>query len=224
MKYNINFNIEFKTHSYPGKLIALEGIDGSGKTSQVEKVGKILSASNTVFTTKNPTDGEIGKFIRRILGGEIKIPAACFQYLFSADRQVQQVEIIERLKKGEYIITDRYFWSALAYGIVDRIKEDPNLVGKHLLVAQSILSHYYQFIVPDITFYLDISVDTSLKRINAMRKKREIYENKEHLTQIHKSYEWLLKEFPNEFTKINAEGEKEEVTKILLDYIRSLKK
>lgn len=217
MKYHIEFDLDFKRNTYPGKFIAIEGIDGSGKTTQVELLAKKLEGKKAVFVTKNPTDGEIGRFIRKVLSKEIVLPPVSFQYLFSADRQVQQVEIIERLKKGEWIVTDRYFWSALAYGVVDR-GGDENEVTQ-LLIAQGIMAHYHQFILPDFTFFLDISIDTAIKRLNATDKKKELYEEKGQLTKIKKAYELLMSKFKDEITIIDGEQSAEEVTQEMVSKI-----
>src|SRR5207253_2723229 len=115
MKYHVSFDIDFRRNIYPGKLIALEGIDGSGKTTQVERIAQILRQKDKkIFLTTNPTDGVIGRMIRDALNGKIKLSPVSWQYLYSADRQMQQEEILPRLEKGETVITHRYFWSAVA--------------------------------------------------------------------------------------------------------------
>src|ERR1700676_2878532 len=100
MKYNVNFDLDFKRNTYSGKFIVIEGIEASGKTTQTEKVGEILKKSSRVFLTKNPTDSFVGNFIRQsLLAGKVRIPPVSLQYLFGADREIQQQEIIERLKR-----------------------------------------------------------------------------------------------------------------------------
>jgi thymidylate kinase len=81
---------------------------------------------------------------------------------------------------------------------------DYNL-GEILLVSQGILSFYHQFIVPDKTFYLRISLDTSLERLSSTQKEKEIYESKEKLEKIIWGYEWLVKKFRNEFVIVDGE-------------------
>ena len=121
MKYPIDFELEFQRHNYPGKLIALEGIDGSGKTTQaLELVESLKKEGIKTVYTKEPTDGEIGKMIRRILTGEKNFEPVSFQYLFAADRVEHQEEIIGFLKKGKIVVSDRYFWSSIPYGATDR--------------------------------------------------------------------------------------------------------
>jgi len=223
MKYHIEFDIDFKRNAHKGLLIAVEGIDGSGKTTQAEKVAEFLQKQGkNVCVTKNPTNSVVGKLIRQFLSGELHLPTVSFQYLFSADRQIQQQEeIIPCLTKGQSVITDRYFWSAVAYGIVDRMGEKENN-GKLILVAHGILSMYHQFILPDYTFYLDISIESAMKRLSHMHKEVEVYEKKEKLERIREGYQWLIKTFPKEIIVIDGEKPVEEVTKEIINKLHKL--
>lgn len=217
MNYHIEFDLDFKRNTYPGKFIALEGIDGSGKTIQSKLLAEsLIKKGKEVFLTKNPTDSPLGKFIRKMLQGKIDIPLVSFQYIFSADRQIQQLDIVEHLKKGDTVISDRYFWSSVAYGVADKEGVDYENSAKQEVIAQSILSMYNQFIVPDATFYLDASIKTGLSRRHDTDKEKELYENTEKLKKIEKGYKWLLQEFPKEFAIINAERTKKEVHKEIM--------
>ena len=223
MKYHIDFDLDFKRNKEKGIFIAIEGIDGAGKTTQAKLVSEELAKANNVHLTKNPTDGLIGKFIREVLAGKVDIPPASFQYLFSADRQVQQVEVLKDLKDGKIIITDRYFWSAIVYGIVDREDLDFNQVGNLLLVSQGILSMYHQFLIPDITIFLDIPMKIALDRLNDKKIEKEIYENEEKLKKIEKGYKWLINKFPNEFTIIDGTKSEKQITQEIIKIINEKK-
>jgi len=231
MKYHVSFDLDFKRNPYKGKFIVLEGMDGSGKTVQAQLLAQNLtiqgkkahsaSSGQVVYLTKNPTDSEIGKFIRKALQGKVEVPLVSFQYLFSADRQIQQLEVIEHLERGEIVISDRYFWSSVAYGVADKQGVDYKNVANFGLIVYSALSMYHQFIVPDFTFYLDVSVKTGLMRRHDSAKEKELYENTEKMERIEKGYKWLLQEFPKEFTIIDGEKSIEDVQENLL---RSLTK
>lgn len=215
MKYKISLDLDFKRNTYPGKLIAFEGIDGSGKTTQVKLLKKTLEKKGKkIFLTKNPTrKGPIGRLIHQVLKGKIKIPLISFQYLYSADRQVQQLEIIEHLKKGKIVITDRYFWSSVAYGISDRNATDYKNTTNFLLLSQSILSMYYQFMLPDAFIYLDITPKIALERLSRMDKEKEIYENITKLQKIRHGYNFVIKMFKKEMIYINGEKKVDEIAK-----------
>ena len=223
MKYHIDFDLDFKRNKEKGIFIAIEGIDGAGKTTQAKLVSEELAKANNVHLTKNPTDGLIGKLIREVLSGKVDIPPASFQYLFSADRQVQQVEVLKDLKDGKIIITDRYFWSAIVYGIVDREDLDFNQVGNLLLVSQGILSMYHQFLIPDITIFLDIPMKVALERIDDKKIEKEIYENEEKLKKIEKGYKWLIDKFKNEFIIIDGTKSEKEITQEIVKIINEKK-
>lgn len=223
MRYHLDFDIDFKRNKEKGFLIVIEGIDGAGKTTQAQLIANELSKNYKIFDTKNPTDHEIGQLVRRVLSGEIKIPPIALQFLFSADRQVQQVEIIKRLKKGEVVIMDRYFWSSVVYGAVD-------LSGKNfadsintLLITQGILSMYHKFLVPDMSIYLKIPIDIALKRIDKKQKKLEIYEKEDKLRNMEKGYNWLVDKFKNEFTIVDGTKSPDVITNEIVSIFNKLK-
>lgn len=218
MRYKISLDLDFKRNPYKGKFIAFEGIDGSGKTTQVKLLKKVLEKQGKkVFLTKNPTrKGPIGRLIHQVLRGRIKIPLISFQYLYSADRQVQQLEIIEHLKKGEIVISDRYIWSSVAYGISDRDSTDYKNTTNFLLISQSILSMFYQFILPDVFIYLDISSKTALKRLSGMDKEKEIYEDVSKLDKIRNGYLFVIKMFKKEMSVVDGEKPVKEIAKEIL--------
>lgn len=230
MKYKLQLDIDFRRNPYPGRYIVIEGIDGSGKTTQAGLVGEYLKKQKVPYiSTAEPRkkDGVVGRLIHQILEDKVKIPSVAFQYLFSAERAIHHEElIIPSLKSGKWVISDRSFWSAIPYGIMDKMigegkKEYDYNDGKVILAAQSILSMYHQFVVPDITFYLDVTTKEAMKRISG-KKIKEIYEKKEKLDKIIKGYKWLVKEFPGEFVVINAEKSVEEVQKEIISHLGNL--
>jgi dTMP kinase len=223
MKYKINFEIDFKHNSFPGKLIAFEGIDASGKSTQVKKLSEFLKQKGEeVFLTKNPTrEHEIGTLIHKILQKEIKVPPVAIQYLYSADRAVQEIYVTERLKKGETVITDRYFWSTIPYGLADLKDASIEDTAKIRLVADSLLSHYHGFILPNYTFYLEVSVETALQRLNKMDKFKEIYEEKASIERVKAGYDFLVEKFKDEIIVINGEQPEEKVTEEIISHLSS---
>jgi dTMP kinase len=219
MEYHVAFDLDFRRNEYPGKFIVLEGIEASGKTTQVKRLGEILSKTQATFITKNPTDNEIGTYIRNeiLTGNKKHIPPVSYQYLFAADRVIQQFDVIERLKKGETVISDRYFWSSVAYGIADREGTDYENWEEVSVTALSLLSMYHQFILPDLSIYLDVSLKESLRRISGSAKHTEIYDNHQMNVKIEKGYDWLFKTFPNEKPL-------DEVTKEIVELVGKIQK
>lgn len=224
-KYPISFDIELLKNDQKGIYVALEGIDGSGKTTQVEEVSKYFeSIGKEVVRTREPRkEGVIGDLVHQILKGEIKMPPKVFQYIFSAERVIHHEEVVlPALREGKIVVSDRCFWSAVVYGILDKSKDYDYKEASQLLVAQSILSFYHRFTVPDYTFYLYISLDEAMKRISQKHEKdaKEIYETKEQVEAVGKGYDWLMEKFETEIIKINGEGSVPEVTKEMIDKVK----
>lgn len=223
MDYHIDFILDLKRNPYRGLYIAIEGIDGSGKSTQIDNVSKYLkSLGHTVVITGEPRPGQmVEKLIRDVLFARVQIPSTAFQDLYSADRVINHKNIIEpSLKKGDIVISHRNFWSAVTYGIIDRGEKEYSLEKAYILmVANGIVSQYHQFIAPDFTFYLDISVDTAMARLSKMDKKGDIYEKRSKLARIAEGYRWVARQFPDEITVINGEKEVEEITAEILKHI-----
>lgn len=226
MKYKVNFDIDFKRNPYKGLFIALEGIEASGKTTQTIRLGKKIAHDLNVHLTKNPTNSYVGKFIRKsLLAGKMRMPPVAIQYLFGADREIQQEEIIEHLRNGEIVISDRYFWSSVAYGTADKRGVDYENERELSLTSFSLLSMYNQFILPDATIYLNIPIDESVKRMSGSKKHAEIYDNEETNIKVEKGYQWLIKKFPKEFIILDGTKKEDDLEQEIIKIIqKKLKK
>lgn len=215
MKYPVAFDIEFRKNSFPGRFIAIEGIEGSGKTTQAKRLVKELNRRGLkAIYTREPTRTPIGRLTKKILYGKVKVPPIALQYLFSADRAVHVEEIEAHLKAGTIVVTDRYFWSSVAYGV-----SDLDGTTDFYLTVFSLLSFYHQFIVPDITFFLDIPTKEAVSRIEERKKEQEIYDDSKKLLSINKAYDMLVERFSEYFTVIKGKQPIEKVTEDLLSYI-----
>ncbi|HSX40025.1 MAG TPA: dTMP kinase [Candidatus Saccharimonadales bacterium] len=227
MLYHVAFDIDFRRNSGKGLYIAIEGIDGSGKTTQVnELVSHFESLGKEVIKTGEPRKGVgfVGKLIQDVLLGKVKIPPVAFQYLMSAERSIHHEELIlPALQAGKVVISDRCFWSAVPYGILDRIMgkggEYDLKNAEIILCAQSILSMYHEFTVPDLTIYLNVSMETAIARLQKLHKEKEIYEKADKLEKVVSGYMWLLERFPKEITSVNAEQSVEQITKQIIGNI-----
>jgi len=224
MQYHVEFDIDFKRNTEKGLYIAIEGIDGSGKTTQIDRLYDYFSKQGReLVKTREPRkdEGLIGELIQKILLGKTKIPPVAFQYLFSADREMHHEDLIlPSLREGKTVISDRCFWSAIPYGIMDRGGTLSENTVEYMLVAQSILSLYHQFTVPDVMIYLNVPLDVAMERLQREHGDREIYEDKTILAKTIKGYDWLLQKFPKEFTVIDATKPVETVTAEILAAIK----
>lgn len=222
MKYTISLSQDLRRNAYSGKYFAIEGIDGSGKSTQIERVQKFFeSQEKKVTVTSEPqVTGVIQGLIRDALFSKVKIPSRAYQYLYSADRAVNHAEIIEpALKSGDTVLSHRSFWSAIPHGVLDLGEEYDFGKASSILVSQGIISDYHQFLAPDKTFFLRVSVDHAVKRLQDMSKTKDIYENKQKLAKIITGYDRVIKEFPNEFIVIDGEQDEEKVTQDILKHI-----
>lgn len=227
MKYSVNFDITLKKNPYTGLYIALEGIDGSGKTTQVKMLkGYFESQGKEVVITHEPRrDGVMGELVKNILTKKIALPKVAIQYLFAAQRATFLDEIIEpALKKGLIVISDRCLWSALPYGLLDKYESEKEQNTSQLMAALSILSMYHEFLVPDISFVLDVSVDTAGARLVAKGEKAELYEQQEKLEKLKEGYEFLLEKFPETLVRIDGEKSTDAVEKEILEALKNLSK
>lgn len=214
MKYHIELDLDFQRNPYKGLYIVLEGVNASGKTTQVDRLKRHFeSMRKTVVTTSEPNDSlPVGKLVREIINGSGTFPKSIIlQHLYTADRLINhETIVIPALKRGEIVISSRNFWSALVYGVLDKggmtyKRADTDL----LLISQSILSMYHQFLLPDYTFFLDVSIEIVMERIAHMHKAKDIYEKKEKLRQLIGGYRWIAKQFGKEIVRIDGErGEK----------------
>lgn len=195
---------------YPGFFIDIEGLDGSGATTQVVLLKDALKKDGiSVFVTKEPTDNVIGGLIRGALTGVYKLPPAALQLLFVADRLHHlDRQIIPILQNHNILITDRFLWSTIAFGSVQ--------LNKNWLIAL----HHYCFI-PDLSIFLRVSPKTSIDRLKSDRFDFELFEEEKKMWKVWDTYEWLLKKFPDKILVIDGEQSQGKITSEILKKIKS---
>lgn len=227
MSYSVHLKTDLRRNTYPGLFIALEGIDGSGKSSQMEPLRAFFEAQGkTVHVARWPRrdEGLVAELTKGFLSGQKKIPKPAFQYLLTADYIIYSEKvIIPALKDGKVVLSDRcHFWSAVAYGLFDNNESYDMSMAESILVAHGVLTKTYQFIIPDITFYLDVPAEIAIQRL-ASEQHKEVYEKKEVLEKVCQGYGWLVEKFPDEFKRVNAEKSIEEVTDEVISHIKKYK-
>ncbi len=165
-----------------GKLIVLEGIDGSGKGTQIARLTDRLEASgHKVLVTREPSAGPIGTLIRQALADASQFDEATMALLFAADRLEHIREMKAHLAAGEIVLCDRYVLSSLAY-------------NSQTLTLEWILALNQEAdkrLHPDLTLYFDLSEQIALTRIGARGSDRERYETQRQLYQVREMYRML---------------------------------
>ncbi|HMR88096.1 MAG TPA: dTMP kinase [Saprospiraceae bacterium] len=165
-------------------FIALEGIDGSGKSTQSKRLAENLTAmGHKVYTTFEPTDSRIGVMIRDIFSHRMEGDHRVIAALFVADRLNHllnsQDGILKKLNEGYTVITDRYYFSSYAYHSAHM---DMGWVIKANALSAELLR-------PDLNIYIDITPEVSMERINKGRTSVEMYETLENLTVVSQKYQ-----------------------------------
>ena len=168
-------------------FIVFEGIDGAGTSTQIKKLverGNAAEAGSFVATAE-PTGGETGRFLRRMLAGDFQVDEKTNAYLFAADRCEHifgKGGVKELCESGKIVVSDRYFFSSMAYQSVSCGDELPRLLNS-------------PFPLPEILFYFEINPEISLGRVTARGEKKEIYETIEKQKKIAAQYEKVISEY-----------------------------
>ncbi len=189
-----------------GAFIVFEGLDGSGKTTQAKLLVSKLKKMRRVVLTAEPSQGEIGRFIRsRILYRDARPPTSVEALLFAADRiQHVQDEVIPLLQNGSIVISDRYVYSSLAY---------QGSAGLSLEWIQTVNS---QAIKPDLALFIDVDPEAVLKRL---RRKKSVMEKLETQRKVRDVYLKYVRE--GELTPIDGEKPKNAVAKTVFETVQA---
>jgi len=172
-----------KTVTNSGNFIAFEGIDGSGKSTQIKLLMKRLKSMGVnCYETKEPTDSPIGSLIHQIMTGRILTDNKVVAALFVADRLdhlLNKVDGIEqKIKNGVSVISDRYYFSSYAYHSVD-MPMDWVIEAN----SQSAL-----ILRPTVTIFIDVDPDIALERIKTDRCRSELFETRDRLVRVRQNY------------------------------------
>ncbi len=166
-------------------LITFEGIDGCGKTTQIEKLSDYLKNKKVNFSVfREPGGTKIGEKIREILldSSNNNMDEKTEFLLYAASRsQLVKEQVKPRLEVGEYVILDRYIDSSVAYQGFGRG------LGKRIVTL--INEFATDMIYPDLTFYLEIDKETFEKRMR--NKDRLEAEGWEFMKKVMEGYNSL---------------------------------
>lgn len=174
-----------------GRLIAVEGIDQSGKRTQSELLAKALSASGqpNVIVSFPDYSTPIGHQLRAYLSGKVKSNYHVVHMLYAANKWEKAQEIFHYLRMGRFVVTNRYTPSNLAYG------------SAHGLDLQWLLQLEKDLPKADFVFVLDVSPKASFER---KRRSRDIHEgDRLYLRKVQEAYRQLAKKY--HWKLVNAE-------------------
>ena len=202
-------------------FIVLEGIDGSGTSTQSELLKEyFISQGEKAVISPEPSSGIIGNLIRQALKKRILFTkdADLFDeqmaYLFAADRHDHLYNDVDGVFKlindGFHVISTRYYFSSLSYNC--QTPEQFNFVSK--------LNH--KFPNPDLAIYLDISPEVSLSRIKE-RSLKEVYETKNKLSKVRKNYQNIFANYIDDLLIIDGTEDKTEISHKIISKIKKIK-
>jgi len=198
-----------------GVLIVLEGIDGSGKTTQARKLLESLKAESVdAVYFREPSGSRWGLAIKKKAKRPNSLTPEEELDLFQKDRRENVAKNLKpALQNNKVVILDRYYFSTIAYQGARGL--DPRMIQKN----------NEEFAVrPDLVFILDIDPEKGLKRIEKNgRKKDRLFEQKEYLAEVRK----IFKRFKgNNISHVDAQRSPEEIfrkiKKIVFDYLAAL--
>lgn len=189
-----------------GKLIVFEGVEGCGKTTQIELTNQwLLMNGIPVIVTREPGGTDIGVHLRRLLleANNNAIDPRTELLLYAADRaQHVEQELKPNLAAGKYILCDRFIYSTIAYQGHGR-GLDMNLINQLNTIATAGLE-------TDLVLWLDLDVETGLarKRRSGEAADRIELEKIDFHRRVQQGYTILASMYPEKIVKINANQDK----------------
>jgi dTMP kinase len=174
-----------------GHFIVIEGIDGSGTTTQCSILAeRLVEKGLPAHTTREPSDGPIGVLIRQILTGRVVVPGrdgahaptwATMATLFASDRLDHlEAEVIPNLTDGVTVICDRYDYSSVAYQTVSGGGDDD--------ISSWVRELNRHARRPDLTLVLDVDPEVAASRRGTRSGSPELYEVDEIQVELAKFY------------------------------------
>ena len=189
------------------KFITFEGADGSGKTTQIEKIKKYFEEKGIeCILTREPGGSDLGNKIREILlHYEGEVDSLCELLLYMADRaqHVKKV-ILPELNKGKYVLCDRYTDSSVAYQGYARGLDTEKIMNLNNIATDGL--------EPDLTIVFDVETETAMKRVGATKDRLE-QEGFEFHKKLRLGYLDLAKKFPERIIVVNSNLSIDEVFK-----------
>lgn len=193
-------------------FVSIEGIDGAGKSTVVEGIKENFKQ---VSFTKEPSGLWTGDCVYRSIESEDTNPFTDF-YLFMADRAHHIDNTIKpALEKDLMVVSDRFADSTRAYqfhALNDELPQGETFTEQYI---DSLMTHWN--IEPDLTIYIDISVETSIERCEGGDK----YEEEGYLRDVKERYEYLRERFDYRYVTVDGEMDQSDVKNRAVDIIEN---
>jgi len=190
-----------------GNFAVFEGGDGSGTSTQLALLGQKFAARSMqpppFFSTAEPAEGPIGRIIRSALKNDPRMQPDTLARLFAADRGEHLYAsggIVERCKRGELVVCDRYVLSSLVYQGIECGEELPRRLNEC-------------FPAPELLLFFDIDPQIAQERMQG-RPSLEIYEHLEFQKKVRERYHALLGEYRDAGVRVEIINAAQSVDKV----------
>ena len=191
-----------------GKLIVIEGPDGSGKTEQWKLLAQRLKKEGHQIELvdfpqySKVSAGLISNYLRGIYGKPDEVSPYAASLFYALDRYDLSFKMRQWLAEGKIILANRYVASNGGHqgGKIHSERERKNFLKWLYRTEYEILG----ISKPDINVFLDLPMEVSLRLIKKRGLAQDGHENVQHLKNAHASYHAMIKEFPKEFLVINC--------------------
>jgi len=197
-------------------FFVLEGIDGSGKETQVKMLAETLKkAGKKVEVIEFPDyNSGPGKKIGQYLDNKLQLMHKDVAKLYADDRRLHQERIKKWLDEGTIVVSDRYAYSNIAYQLVNGVDQD------------YLLSLDKGILFPDLVFFIDTTIAEVIRRMNNSRKKDKYESSKNYLARVSETYRAMCDGSLEVFGRakwIRIDGNKsiEEVHKEIWKYVEA---
>lgn len=211
----------FRAPAFPGSFfLSFEGIEGAGKSTQIIKLKNYLESKNfRVLVLREPGGTPFGEKMRQaILETKTEITPLAEAHLFASSRAQLLTEVIlkELSVPNTVIICDRYLDSSLVYQGHSR--------GLGVAEVLNIHNAFPLNLVPHLTFYLRINVETSEKRQKMRNAPKDYFESKgvEFYKKLVVGYDLVAELFPHRIMKLDAEVSLDEMTMMIFEATNKL--
>jgi len=192
-----------------GIFICVEGLDGCGKTTQAKLLVKRLRGDYGAVYTAEPSEGKIGKLIKRRYLHAVKRGSAVVEaLLFAADRlEHLKSDVLPALNEGKLVVSDRYVFSSLAY---------QGAAGLDLKWIEKINEHAVR---PSLALFIDVEPETVIRRL---KRKRSVMENLETQLKVREIYLRFVDE--GELVRVDGNKSKIEVAREIASTVKGFLK
>ena len=182
-------------------FIVFEGLDGAGTTTQIRNLARYYEFNRReYYLTAEPTDNPIGQLVRQVLQKKVSTTPEALALLYAADRHdhifSESHGILRMVEEGKIVISDRYFYSSIAYQSVEC---NPDFI--------TMINQYPQ---PEFIIFVDTPVDVCMERIEKRGGEKELFDRASFLSLVRENYLRAFSALPEGVKLITVDGAMQE--------------